>query len=88
MKNPEPLKPGEVYEYALDLWQTGITIPAGDAIRVEVASASFPLFSRNLNTGGHNEKETRFVKAEQTVLHDQKHPSHILLPVIPEDRLK
>ena len=88
MKNPEPLKPGEVYEYALDLWQTGITIPAGDAIRVEVASASFPLFSRNLNTGGHNEKETLFVKAEQTVLHDQKHPSHILLPVIPEDKLK
>ncbi|HCS48633.1 MAG TPA: hypothetical protein DIW61_10400 [Candidatus Aminicenantes bacterium] len=88
MKNPEPLKPGEVYEYALDLWQTGITIPAGDAVRVEVASASFPLFSRNLNTGGHNEKETRFVKAEQAVFHSQKYPSHLLLPVIPEDRLK
>jgi putative CocE/NonD family hydrolase len=88
MKNPEFLKAGEIYEYALDLWQTGITIPAGDAVRVEVASASFPLFSRNLNTGGHNETETRFVKADQTVFHDPKYPSHLLLPVIPEDKLK
>jgi len=88
MKDPEPLKPGEVCEYTLDLWQMGITIPAGDAIRAEVASASFPLFSRNLNTGGHNEKETRFVKAQQTIFHDQKQPSHILLPVIPEEKLK
>jgi putative CocE/NonD family hydrolase len=88
MKNPEFLQSGEVYEYTLDLWQTGITIPAGDAVRVEVASASFPLFSRNLNTGGHNEKETRFIKADQTIFHDREHPSHLLLPVIPEDRLK
>jgi predicted acyl esterase len=35
-----------------------------------------------------NEKETRFVKAEQTLFHDQKYLSHILLPIIPEDRLK
>lgn len=85
MKNPEWLNPDEICEYKLDLWQTGITIPAGDSLRVEVASASFPLFSRNLNTGGHNEKETRFVKAEQNIYHSQKYPSHILLPVIPGD---
>jgi putative CocE/NonD family hydrolase len=84
MKNPEFLKPGEVYEYTLDLWQTGITIPAGSRLRIEVASASFPLWSRNLNTGGHNETETKYVTADQTILHDAKHPSHILLPVIPE----
>ena len=85
MKKPAWLKPGEICEYKLDLWQTGITIPAGDSLRVEVASASFPLFSRNLNTGGDNEKETHFVKAEQKIYHSQKYPSHILLPVILED---
>ena len=63
MKKPEMLEPGKIYEYALDLWHTGITIPAGDSLRVEVTSASFPFFSRNLNTGGHNEEETKFVKA-------------------------
>ena len=80
---PELLEPGKVYEYSIDLWQTGITIPAGSRIRVEVASASFPLFSRNLNTGGHNETETKFVAAEQTVYHDAQYPSHVVLPVIP-----
>jgi hypothetical protein len=80
---PELLHPGTVYRYALDLWQTGIQIPTGSRLRVEVASASFPIWSRNLNTGGHNETETRFVKARQTVYHDARFPSHVLLPVIP-----
>jgi len=86
MKQPVLLTPGKIYEYTLDLWQTGITIPAGDSLRVEIASASFPLFSRNLNTGGHNEKETHYVKAEQKIYHSKKYPSHLLLPVIPEKR--
>jgi len=88
MKRPVLLTPGKIYRYTLDLWQTGITIPAGDSLRVEVASASFPFFSRNLNTGGHNEKETSYEKAEQKIYHSQKYPSHILLPVIPEEKIK
>lgn len=87
-KKPELLKPGEIYEYKLDLWQTGITLPKGHRLRVEVASAYFPLFSRNLNTGGHNETETKYVKAEQTIYHDARRPSHVLLPVIPAAKLK
>ena len=84
---PELLRPGEVYSFQLDMWQTGITVPAGRRLRVEVASASFPMFSRNLNTGGHNETETEFVKAEQTIYHNEKYPSHVLLPVIPATAL-
>ncbi len=83
-KKPELLKPGRTYEYRLDLWHTGITLPAGHRLRVEVASAQYPLWSRNLNTGGHNEVETKYVKAEQTIFHDAKRPSHLLLPVIPD----
>ncbi len=82
-RKPEMLKPGEVYQYTLDMWQTGITIPAGRRLRIEVASASFPLFSRNLNTGGNNETETKHVKAEQVIYHGKRYPSHILLPAIP-----
>jgi len=81
---PELLKPDEIYEYKIDLWQTGITIPVGARLRAEVASASFPHFSRNLNTGGHNETETEYVTAKQTIYHDKNHPSYILLPVIPD----
>jgi len=85
---PELLNPGQIYEYKLDLWQTGITVPAGDRLRVEVASAFFPMFSRNLNTGGHNETETKFVSARQVVYHDKQHASYVLLPVIPAEELK
>jgi putative CocE/NonD family hydrolase len=85
---PELLNPSEIYEYHLDMWQTGITVPAGARLRVEVASASFPLFSRNLNTGGHNETETDFVSAVQQIYHDKDHPSHIVLPVIREPAFK
>src|SRR5262249_7755158 len=88
MSRPELLEPGKVTEYQLDLWQTGITIPAGRRLRVEVASASFPMFSRNLNTGGHNEKETEYLAAEQTIYHSQEYPSHVLLPAIPEPKAK
>ena len=80
VKKPELLTPGKIYEYTLDLWHTGMTIPAGHRLRIEVASARFPMFSRNLNTGGHNETETKFVAANQAIYHDQDHPSHVLLP--------
>ena len=83
LAKPKPLKPGAVVPYTLDLWHTGITLAKGSRLRVEVASALFPTFSRNLNTGGHNETETAFVKADQMVFHSEKYPSHILLPVVP-----
>jgi putative CocE/NonD family hydrolase len=81
-RTPELLQPDAIYRYDLDLWQTGIEVPAGRTLRVEIASASFPLFSRNLNTGAHNETSKRHIKARQTVYHDAAHPSHVLLPVI------
>jgi len=80
---PKLLVPGTVYEYRIDLWYTGIVIPAGHRLRVTVASASFPKYDRNLNTGGDNERETTFVSARQRVLHDAAHPSRVRLPVIP-----
>ena len=77
---PTPLTPGKIERYALDMWQTAITVKRGHRLRVEVASASFPLWSRNLNTGGHNETETAHVPATQTILHSAAYPSHVLLP--------
>jgi putative CocE/NonD family hydrolase len=82
--HPELLKPGEVYEYTIDMWHTGITLQAGHRLRLEISSASFPLFSRNLNTGGNNETETRFLPADEVVYHNKGHASYVLLPVIPE----
>lgn len=78
-----PLTPGEPYEFRIDLWATSHEFQPGHRIRVQVSSSDFPQFDRNLNTGNIPAFDTDMLKAEQTVLHDQTHASHILLPVIP-----
>jgi len=83
MTKPQLLKPGRVYAYNIDLWQIGITIAPGSRLRLEIASAAFPTFSRNLNTGGHNEMETRSISATQRIYHSRAYPSYVVLPVIP-----
>jgi putative CocE/NonD family hydrolase len=85
MSEPKLLEPGKICEYDIDMWQTGITIDKGESLTLVVASALFPQFSRNLNTGRNNETGTTHVVAEQTVYHDPEHPSHIVLPVIDRD---
>lgn len=81
-KKPVLLEKDKIYKYAIDLWHTGITFQPGHRIRIEVASALFPIFSRNLNTGGHNEMDTKFKKAHQKIYHTAQYPSHILIPVV------
>jgi len=85
LEHPEPLRPGAVEEYPIDLWHFGIQLSKGWRLRVEVASAYFPEFSRNLNTGENNEVETRFVAVEQKVYHSPQYPSHISLPIVPSE---
>src|SRR5258708_1702820 len=80
---PRLLTPGTVYRYDIDLWYTGIVIPRGHRLRGTVASAAFPKYDRNLNTGGDNERETKFLSAPQRVLHDSAHQSRARLPAIP-----
>ena len=83
MDHEVPLVPGQVDRYDIDLWFTSKVFEPGHRIRVSVASALFPKYDRNLNTGGNNERDSTFVVAHQTVLHDAAHPSHVVLPVIP-----
>jgi hypothetical protein len=77
------LTPGEVYEYDIDLWATSYVFLPGHRLRLQITSSNFPRFDRNLNTGEDPATGTRMEKAQQRVLHDREHPSHILLPVIP-----
>ena len=53
-------------------------------MRLEIASSNFPRFDRNLNTGEDQGRATRMVKATNTILHEAKHPSALVLPVIPQ----
>jgi putative CocE/NonD family hydrolase len=78
------MEPGGVYRLTLGNMVTGNHFPAGHRIRLEVTSSNFPLFERNLNTGGNNYDETDWTVAENTIHHTREYPSHVVLPVIPD----
>ena len=78
-----PLTPGEVTRFTVDLWATSHVFLPGHRMRLEIASSNFPRFDRNLNTGEDQAAATRWQTAQQTVFHDSRYPSHIVLPVIP-----
>ncbi len=82
-EEPTLLKPGEVTRFVIDLWATSHVFLPGHRIRVEISSSNFPRFDRNLNTGEDPATATRIEVARQTVFHDSRYPSHIVLPVIP-----
>jgi len=79
---PSLVEAGKAYKYDIDLWFTSRVIPTGHRLRVTVASAGFPKYDRNLNTGGDNERDTKYVVARQRILHDSAHPSLVRLPLI------
>jgi len=76
------LAPGEVVELTIDLVATANFFKRGHAIRVEVSSSNFPRFDRNPNTGHAFGRDAETATAAQTVFHDARHPSHIVLPVV------
>lgn len=76
------LKINKVYEYKIDLWPTGLKLGKGWKIRVEISSADFPQYSRNLNTGRNNETDSVYISATQKILHTGRFKSFILLPVM------
>ncbi|HEU0007445.1 MAG TPA: CocE/NonD family hydrolase [Terriglobia bacterium] len=82
-EKPEPIVPGQVYKYTLDLWATGNLFKASHQIRLYVSSSNFPRFNRNLNTGEATLGSTKSLVAKQTIYHDAQHPSALVLPVIP-----
>jgi predicted acyl esterase len=85
-ERPVMMEQGEVYEIRLTNMVTGNRFAAGHRIRVSVTSSSFPLYERNLNTGGNNFDETMWVVAENTVHHSEQYQSRIVLPVVPNRR--
>jgi putative CocE/NonD family hydrolase len=83
LAEPKLLRPGEVYEYRIPLGPLGLSVPAGNRLRLDVSSSDFPQWDRNLNTGGKlgTEGASAAVTATQVVLHDRARPSRLTLPV-------
>jgi putative CocE/NonD family hydrolase len=81
--SPTLITPGKVYEYTVDLWATSHVFKAGHRLRLEVSSSNIPRYDRNPNTGHDFGVDAELRTAEQTIFHDGRYPSHLLLPVIP-----
>ena len=78
-----PLEPGETVEVTVDLWASAWTFEVGHRIGLHLASASFPRFDRNLNTGqppGDGTLGDAKV-ASVTIHHGGDTPSAVVLPV-------
>jgi putative CocE/NonD family hydrolase len=80
---PSLLEPGQIYKYKIGLMYTSFLFKKGHRLRVSLTSSYFPHIDRNPNTGRPFGLDAEWVRATQTIFHDPKHPSKIILPVIP-----
>ena len=82
-ESPQLMEPGQVYAITIEMQPTSLVFKKGHRIRVDVTSSDFPHFDRNPNTGHEFGMDAEVQIAEQTIYHNTKYPSHIVLPVIP-----
>ena len=82
LEKPELARPGEICNLTIDAGVTGNVFQKGHRIRLEISSSNFPRFDRNPNTGDPVADATELRKASQTVYHDARRPSYLLLPVL------
>ena len=82
LERPELARPGEICKLTIDAGVTCNVFQKGHRVRVEISSSNFPRFDRNPNTGDPVADATELRKASQTVYHDARRPSYVLLPVL------
>ncbi len=81
-KPPAWMEKGKVYKVTLQPMQTSNYFSAGDRLRIEISSSNFPLYDRNLNTGGNKFDESQAAVAHNAVHHSVQYPSSITLSVV------
>jgi putative CocE/NonD family hydrolase len=81
-EKPDLLEPGEVYEFYMEPYDTANQFDAGHRIRLDVSSSNWPRFDVNHNTGGSLYGGDEMRVAENTVLHERDHATHVELPVL------
>ncbi len=83
-EKPEPLVPGAVTDFTIDLHGTDHCFLKGHRIMVQVQSTWFPLIDRNPQTFVENiflAKASDYRAAIQRVFRSKAHASHLALPV-------
>jgi predicted acyl esterase len=70
---------------AFDLWPIGHRFARRHSIRLQVSSGAHPRYARNPGTGEDPMTATSLQPVTLELLHDEPHPSHLVLPR-PDDR--
>ncbi|MGU3432542.1 CocE/NonD family hydrolase [Actinomycetes bacterium M1A6_2h] len=79
---PALLEPGTPYEFTIQLWNISHVFRKGHRVRLHITSSDFPRWDRNAGTGAPVGTDSVLLAADQTVLHDSRHPSRVVLPVV------
>ena len=82
---PEPIVPGRVTDFTVDLHTQAYTFRKGHRVMVQVQSTWFPLIDRNPQKFVPNifeAKDTDFIAATHRVYRSKRYPSRVVLPVV------
>ena len=86
-EKPEPLKPGEVTPFTIDLHTADHVFKKGHRIMVQVQSTWFPLYDRNPQKFIPNifeAKDSDYQKATQHVYRSKRFPSSVEIMTLPQ----
>ena len=85
-EKPGLVTPGAIEELEIELTPTSYVFKAGHRVRIQISSSNYPLCEINSNTGKslYLDNTNEMIVAQQKVFHDERRPSHMLLPVIPK----
>ena len=79
----EPVIPGEIYEYSIEIRPTSNVFRRGHRIMLEIASLDLPTYYRGISV-----LPAYHVCSSETTLHkiyrNGKYPSYLLIPIIPK----
>lgn len=78
----EFLQPGNLYQVTVQPFPTANRFKRGHRIRIDISSSNFPRFDVNPNTGEPLGLNRRAIPADNTIYHDARRPSHVVLPII------
>ena len=76
------LTPGRPERMRIELFDIGHAFLPGHRIRIDLSSSASPAVAPNQNTGLPIATDTSWVVAQQTIYHDRRRASYVLLPVI------
>ncbi|SDM66735.1 CocE/NonD family hydrolase [Actinomyces ruminicola] len=70
----DPLTPGDPVEVEVDMWATGVRLPAGHRLRLDLAGSNWPRYSVADPADG--------APVAMRVLHDAAHPSAVVVSTV------